>query len=112
MHGRHLEITDAIRDHAEKKAAKVEKFFDRIGNVQMILDIEGGNHVVEMIVSVTKGPTLIGVVSQNDMYASINMVVDKLERQLTKYKEKLKSRKKRKGGIVVEDFEDEENENE
>lgn len=98
MHGRHLEITEAIKDYAQKKAAKVQKFFDRIGRVQMILDIEGGKkHVVEMIVSVKKGPTLIGVVANDDMYASIDLVVVKLERQLTKYKEKLCSRKKVKG---------------
>lgn len=112
MHGRHLEITKAIKDYAEKKAGKVEKFFDRISKVQMILDIEGGkDHVVEMIVTVPRGPRLIGVVSKEDMYASIDSVVDKLERQLTKYKEKLKSRKKRKGiqpGLAEE--EDVENE--
>lgn len=102
VHGRHLEITDAIKDYAEKKASKVEKFFERIGNVQMVLDIEGDNHVVEMIVPVSKGPTLIGVVAHSNMYASIDMVVDKLERQLTKYKEKLHSRKKRKGKQLLE----------
>ena len=96
IHGRHLEITDAIKNYAEKKATKIEKFFERIGNVQIILDIDGDNHVVEMIVPVSKGPTLIGVVSHSNMYASIDLVVDKLEKQLTKYKEKLHSRKKRK----------------
>ena len=96
VHGRHLEITNAIQEYAKKKAAKVEKFFERIGDVQMILDIEGDSHVAEMIVSVTKGPTLIGVVSKWDMYASIDLVVDKLERQLTKYKEKLYSERNAK----------------
>lgn len=102
VHGRHLEITEAIQDYAKKKAAKVEKFFERIGDVQMILDIEGDNHVAEMIVNVTKGPTLIGVVAKGNMYASIDLVVDKVERQLTKYKEKLYSKKKRKGHYTAE----------
>lgn len=102
VHGRHLEITNAIQEYAKKKASKVERFFERIGDVQMILDVEGDNHVAEMIVSVTKGPTLIGVVAKGDMYASIDLVVDKLERQLTKYKEKLYSRKKRKSNYTIE----------
>ena len=97
VHGKHIEITSAIQEYAKKKATKVEKFFERIGDVQMILDVEGkDSHVAEMIVKVLKGPTLIGVVSKGDMYASIDLVVDKLERQLTKYKEKLQSRKRRK----------------
>ncbi len=113
VHGRHLEITKAIKDYAQKKASKVEKFFEKIRNVQMILDVEGDNHVVEMIVNVSKGPTLIGVVAHRDMYASIDLVVDKLERQLTKYKEKLYSRKKGRGVItehIETDEEVEENE--
>lgn len=101
VHGKHLEITKAIQDYAQKKAAKLEKFFERIGDVHVILDIEGDNHVAEMVVKVTKGPTLIGVVAKGDMYASIDFVVDKLERQLTKYKEKLYTKKiKNKRDIV------------
>lgn len=106
VHGRHIEITDAIQEYAKKKATKIEKFFERIGDVQMILDVEGDSHVAEMIVKVLKGPTLIGVVSKGDMYASIDLVVDKLERQLTKYKEKLHSRKRRKGNYVEDISED------
>lgn len=102
VHGKHLEITKAIQEYAKKKASKIEKFFDRIGDVQVVLDVQGDNHVAEMVVSVTKGPTLIGVVSKGDMYASIDLVVDKLERQLTKYKEKLYSRKKRKNNYASE----------
>lgn len=103
VHGKHLEITKAIQDYAKKKAAKVEKFFNRIGDVQVILDVQGDDHVAEMIVGVTKGPTLIGIVAKGDMYASIDLVVDKLERQLTKHKEKLYSKKKKKSLAPTEE---------
>ncbi len=113
VHGKHLEITKAIQDYAQKKASKLEKFFERIGDVHVILDVEGDNHVAEMVVKVTKGPTLIGVVAKGDMYASIDFVVDKLERQLTKYKEKLHTKKlKNKRDIVSENEVAESDENE
>ncbi|MGR3177046.1 MAG: ribosome hibernation-promoting factor, HPF/YfiA family [Candidatus Anammoxibacter sp.] len=108
VHGKHIEITHAIQEYAKKKAAKIEKFFERIGDVQMVLDIEGDSHVAEMIVKVMKGPTLIGVETKGDMYASIDLVVDKLERQLTKYKEKLQSRKKRKSDNYDENISEDE----
>lgn len=100
IQGRHLNITDAIKDYARKKAFKLEKYFKRIGNIEMILDIEGDNHVAEMIVTVPRGHTLIGVVTHMNMYASIDLVVDKLGRQLTKYKEKLHGRKPNKSTLM------------
>lgn len=106
IQGRHLNITDAIKEYARKKAFNLEKYFKRISNIEMILDIEGDNHVAEMIVTVPRGHTLIGVVTHMNMYASIDLVVDKVERQLTKYKEKLHGRKINKSNLIAETAEE------
>ncbi|MCC7210710.1 MAG: ribosome-associated translation inhibitor RaiA [Candidatus Brocadia sp.] len=90
---RHLDITEAIKNYALSKAKKVRKFFEWILQIQITLDIGGDNsHIVEMIVSVSRGPTLIAEVSNPDMYRSIDLVVDKIEAQLKKHKGKIQSR--------------------
>lgn len=95
--GRHLSITSAIKDYAEKKVSRLEKFFDRIIRVQVNLDVESERHTAEMIVSAPKGSMLISEVTDHDIYAAIDRAVDKLERQLTRHKEKLSKRRERRG---------------
>lgn len=85
-------LTDAIKDYSEKKVEKIKKYFDDIMDVHVNLDVEKNLHIAEIFVNV-KGIFLKGIEKSEDMYASIDMAVDKIERQLVKYKEKLKSRK-------------------
>lgn len=85
-------LTDAIKDYSEKKVEKIKKYFDDIMDVHVNLDVEKNLHIAEIFVNV-RGIFLKGIEKSEDMYASIDMAVDKIERQLVKYKEKLKSRK-------------------
>lgn len=85
-------LTDAIKDYSEKKVEKIKKYFDDIMDVHVNLDVEKNLHIAEIFVNV-KGIFLKGIEKSEDMYASIDMAVDKIERQLVKYKEKLRSRK-------------------
>lgn len=90
---RHLNITEAIKNYALQKATKIKKFFEWILQVQITLDIGGDNsHIVEMIVSVSRGPTMVAQVSNPDMYRAIDMAVDKIETQLKKHKGKIQSK--------------------
>ncbi|HHT9124300.1 MAG TPA: ribosome hibernation-promoting factor, HPF/YfiA family [Candidatus Brocadiia bacterium] len=100
--GRHLSITEAMKEYARKKASKLERFFDRIRKIQVTLDVEGERQTAEMIVSATRGSTLIAEVAATDMYAAIDLAVDKLERQLTRHKEKLYNKRNRKKGLIQE----------
>ncbi|HLG29518.1 MAG TPA: ribosome-associated translation inhibitor RaiA [Candidatus Brocadiales bacterium] len=100
--GRHLNVTEAMKDYARKKAAKLERFFDRIRKIQVTLDVEGERQIAEMIVSAARGSTLIAEVSAADMYAAIDLAVDKLEKQLIRHKEKLYNRRNRQKGFVPE----------
>ena len=95
----HVDITDSIKDYVEKKLNKLEHFFDKIQEIQVDLDVETfPNEEDRQIVSATilvPGSALIAKESSRDLYASVDGMVDKLQRQLKKYKDKLrmKSRK-------------------
>ena len=95
--GKHLSITDAIKSYAEKKARKLERYFDRVIRIQVNLDVESERHTAEMILSAPRGSMLIAEVTDHDICVSIDRAVDKLERQLTRHKEKLYQRRTKKG---------------
>lgn len=90
---RHLNITEAIKSYASQKAQKIKKFFEWIQKIQITMDIGGDNsHIVEMIVSVSRGPTLVAEASNPDMYKAIDLVVAKIEARLKKHKGKIQSK--------------------
>lgn len=95
VRGKNLDITPALKDYVEKRVSKVTKYFDKTGDISVILKVEKGRHQVEVTVPVN-GILLRGEESTPDMYASIDQVVDKLERQIEKHKTKLE--KKFRGG--------------
>ena len=91
--GKHVEITDAIRRHAEEKIGKLQRYFDIIHSVEVTASVVRNWHVVEITVH-ADGVLLRGEEKSPDMYTSIDQVVDKLERQLKKYKGKLIDRQR------------------
>jgi putative sigma-54 modulation protein len=86
--GRHVEITDSLRDYVTNKFAKLERHFDHINNVHVILDIEELSQKAEATMHVNGGE-LFASTAHEDMYAAIDGLVDKLDRQVIKHKEKL-----------------------
>lgn len=89
VRGKNIDITPALREHVEKRLGRVTRFFENLREVHVILKVEKGHHIIEVTIPIN-GMTLRGEESSTDMYASIDMVVDKLEKQLSKQKEKLK----------------------
>ncbi len=89
---KHMVLTGAIKEYAEKKVAKISKYFDEIMDVQVHLEVQKNLHIAEVLVDV-KGVFLKGYEKSEDMYASIDIAIDKIEKQLVKYKERLKNRK-------------------
>lgn len=85
---KNLDLTPALRAHAEKKLAKLDRYFDVPLSAQVVLSIERGRHIAEVTMPV-EGRLLRGENSTEDMYASLDGVVDKLERQIHKYKTRL-----------------------
>lgn len=91
--GRHVSVTDSIKNHAEEKVSKLLKFYDRIQSIEVILDHESGLNKVEVIIEAEQRNTFVAQESHEDMYAAVDLVVDKLERQLIRHKERHRDRK-------------------
>ena len=92
--GKNLEITPALKDHVEKQEKKVTKYFDNEVNVQALLSVEKDRKVAEITLKVD-GVVLRGVEGNDDMYAAIDLVYDKLVRQIHKYKTRIARRMKK-----------------
>jgi putative sigma-54 modulation protein len=96
--GRNLEVSEAIRAYAEQKLAKLERQLQD-PRVELELAVErnpsiAANHVAEATIW-TKGPVLRAREASSDMRASIDQLVEKLERQVTRYREQGRSRRRR-----------------
>ena len=87
--GHHIEITDALRDYVDTKFAKLERHFDHINNVHVLLKIEKTEQIAEANLHVNGGE-LFADAKHEDMYAAIDGLINKLDRQVIKHKEKLK----------------------
>lgn len=95
VRGKNIEITPALRDYVEKRIGKITKYFDTLGEITVVLTVSKGRHIVEVTVPVN-GMVLRGEEATADMYTSIDLVIEKLEKQIEKYKTKL-ARKFRHG---------------
>ncbi|ABI67589.1 ribosome hibernation-promoting factor, HPF/YfiA family [Syntrophomonas wolfei] len=88
IRGRNIEITDALKDYTTKRLSKLEKYIDDVKEAQVALSIEGEDHKVEVTIPLN-GIILRGEEMSDDMYSSIDMVEEKLEKQIEKYKTRL-----------------------
>ena len=101
IRGKNIEITPALREYVEKRVGKVTKYFDKVDEITVLLTVSKGRHIVEVTVPVSGGVLLRGEEATMDMYTSIDLVVEKLERQIHKQKTKLE-RRFREGGFRSE----------
>jgi len=92
--GRNLDVTDAIRAHAESKASKLPRYFDGVQLITLRLAKPDHHHTgsfeVELVVDVEKHEDFVTHASGEDLYGAIDQAVQKSSRQLTEFKEKLK----------------------
>ncbi len=92
--GKHIEITEALRAHAEEKTGKLPRYYNSINRIEVIIEgSEGGKPSVEIIASAEHSNVFIARESGDDTYACIDQAVHKLERQLRKKKEKQRNNK-------------------
>ncbi len=88
--GHHVDLTDSMQDYVNTKFQKLERFFEHITNVHVVLRIEKVHHIAEATLHVSQGD-IHATADEENMYAAIDSLVDKLVRQLNKHKEKLSS---------------------
>ena len=86
--GHHVEVTASLRGYVESKIDKVARHFDLVSDINCILTVEKLRHKAEATVRVNGG-TIYADSIEEDMYAAIDGLVDKLDRRVRKYKEKL-----------------------
>ena len=90
--GRHLEITPAIREYAVGKIGKIKRHFDNVIDVNIILSVEKLKQKAEATVHIS-GKNVFVECEDENLYAAIDTLVDKLDRQVMKHKEKLSARR-------------------
>lgn len=90
--GRHMEVTDALRAYIENGLAKVRTHFQRVIDVDVVLSVEKRRHIAEFNLH-ANGLRIHGKESSTDMYASVDAVLDKLDKQVRKHKGRINRHK-------------------
>jgi len=86
--GHHVDITDALRSYVSEKLERLERHFDHVTNAHVILSVEKTRQKAEATVNIA-GNQLHANDTHDDMYAAIDGLIDKLDRQIKKHKEKI-----------------------
>lgn len=97
--GHHVDVTDSLKAYVAEKLERLEKHFDHVNNVHVILSVEKLRQKSEATVNIS-GASLFADSTNEDMYASIDSMVDKLDRQIKKHKEKLKDHHRQEGSEI------------
>ncbi len=98
VRGKNIEVTNALKDYVEKKLVKLEKYLD-LSEAQVTLVVVKDTHKVEVTIPVN-GMILRGEEATGDMYASVDLVIEKLEKQINKYKGRFNKKARIDGKVV------------
>ena len=111
IRGKKLEVTDAIKTYVEEKIGRLDKYFEKPDNISanVLMRLSGKDQVVEVTIN-THGLILRGEESNKDLYASIDLVTDKIERQIRKNKTKIHKKSSKETIRDFKEFEVEEKE--
>ena len=95
VRGRRLKITPEMEDYATEKVGKFDRFFAGIQHADVVMEVAGLNHHVEISVLLGQGARLFGKAEAEDMYAAIDMAEGKLEKQIRRFHARLKAHRDR-----------------
>lgn len=90
--GHHVDVTPALRDYVNTKLERLSRHFDQITNTHVVLTVEKSRQRADATIHVS-GADLAASAESEDMYAAIDFLADKLDRQLIKHKEKVRDKK-------------------
>jgi putative sigma-54 modulation protein len=92
--GRSAAVTDAMKGHAKDKLGKLDRHNDMVTRAEVVMNKETNRCLVEMIAHTKVGGQVIGKAEHTDMYAAVDLLLEKMDHQLTKQKEKVKGERK------------------
>lgn len=92
--GRHVEVTDDVRSYVEKRVKKIEAIFNRIIDLQVVIELEKNRYFAEIILATAKA-TFHAQGETHDIFSSLDAVMDKIERQIRRHKERIKDWRRR-----------------
>ena len=101
LSGHHVEITTPLREYVNSKMERLERHFDQVTDIHVVLGVEKLRHNAEATMHISGGDIFANAVEEN-MYAAIDALVDKLDRQLKKHKEKITDHHRSEGSIARE----------
>ena len=96
--GHHIELTDPLRNYVSEKFERLERHFDHVTDVHVILSVEKLRHKAEATIHISGGK-LFADSTEADMYAAIDGLADKLDCQIKKHKEKITDHHRSEGAI-------------
>lgn len=94
--GHHVDITDSLQNYVENKLERLERHFDNVTNVHVILTVEKQRQKAEATIHISGADVFADAVN-SDMYASIDALIDKLDRQIKRHKEKMQDHHRSEG---------------
>ena len=99
--GHHVELTDPLREYVNSKMDRLERHFDHVTDTHVVLSVEKLRHKAEATMHLT-GVKIFADAEQDIMYAAFDSLVDKLDRQVKKHKEKMTDHHRSEGSIARE----------
>lgn len=103
LSARHMELTDAIRKHVEEQLQKLKGHFDKVIDANIVLSVEKHRHCAEITLH-ANGIRIHGKEETDDMYTSVDSVINKLERQIRKYKDRVNRHQPRRSKGEADKF--------
>ncbi|GAB6183398.1 ribosome hibernation-promoting factor, HPF/YfiA family [Thermodesulfovibrio hydrogeniphilus] len=94
IRGKNIEVTDALRQYVEKRLKKFEKFLSELSEIIVTVGIEKFTHKIDVLLKVN-GHLIQAEGKTEDLYSAVDQVVEKLEKQILKYKEKVQDKNKK-----------------
>lgn len=99
--GHHVEVSESLRKYIDDKMSRIERHFDHVVDVKIVLAVEKLRHKAEATIGVA-GNNLHAESEHEDMYAAIDLMIDKLDRQIRKHKEKVTDHHQREGSLKTQ----------
>ena len=101
--GQNIDITDSLRTHVEEKLSKINNHFDHVTTTNVVLSVEKNRHTAESNIQ-AKGTSFHASAQSDDMYTAIDILLNKLDRQVLKHKEKKTDHHRGEGGLKTQAF--------